>query len=114
MESIQIYTKLLFILLIGDFHPEDWRFLKIWGCKSLKFGIFGNLFFFIPGIGNFQKSWNFYLGNWEFLKTWGCETPGLGVFRNLGILIPADWGFLSRGLGLFTTWGFLSGVLEIF
>ena len=106
--------------------------------KILSGFLFRGLGIFIPGIGDFLKSWDFYPGDLGFLKSgdffpgnWGfskiCEffSRGLDIFQNLGIYIPGAWKFskiwrfLSRELGIFENMGakfpgFISRGLGIF
>ena len=66
-----------------------------------------NLGIFIPGIGDFLKSGDFYPGDRGFFEILGFLSPGIGDCFKSGDFYPGNWGFvkiwwfLSRGSGFF-------------
>ena len=61
--------------------------------KTLSGFLFRGSGIFIPGIGDFLKSWDFYPGDWGFLKSEEFYPRRLGIFEKLGFLSP---GFLLK------------------
>ena len=54
--------------------------------NSRALGIFSNLGIFIPGIGDFLKSCDFYPRDWGYFQTWGFFYGDRGfLFPRIGV-----------------------------
>ena len=73
----------------GIFIPGIGDFLKSWDFYPGDLGFFKSGDFF-PGIEDFRKSGNFFPGYWIFFKIWGFISPGLGDFRKSGDFYPGN------------------------
>ena len=82
-----------------------WDFCKYWD-------FFGDWGFSFPGILDFRKSRDFYLGDWEFFIKFVDFYPGDQIFQNLGFFIPEiflpgdlrfskNWVLFKPGIGYF-------------